>query len=64
MGPHCTALHCTQVSPVLMGRRQICILEFWQGERRTCPHRCKKRVRSLPLLADWLAGLSWLASAD
>jgi hypothetical protein len=30
--------HC--VAPVTRGRRNVLILEFWQGEERRCAHRC------------------------
>ena len=32
------------VTPVIRGTRRVCVLEFWTGEERTCPHRCKQRT--------------------
>ena len=32
------------VEPVTRGVRRVCVTEFWSGEERTCPHRCKRRA--------------------
>lgn len=32
-----------QVDPVLWGLRRVLIIEFWQGEERSCAHRCLQR---------------------
>lgn len=31
------------VAPVLAGERRVLIMEVWEGEERTCPHRCEAR---------------------
>ena len=33
--------HCIQ--PLKSGRRKVLVLEFWEGDERTCAHRCTKR---------------------
>ena len=37
-----TKYHC--VAPVTRGTRRVCVLEYWAGEPRVCPHRCKMPV--------------------
>jgi hypothetical protein len=29
------------VTPLARGTRQVLVVEFWDGEERTCPHRCE-----------------------
>jgi hypothetical protein len=31
---------CSAVTPLLSGKRQVLVVELWQGEERDCPHRC------------------------
>lgn len=31
------------VAPVTRGIRKVCVVEYWTGEERVCPHRCKRR---------------------
>ena len=31
------------VAPVTSGERAVLIAELWEGEERTCPHRCEVR---------------------
>jgi predicted 2-oxoglutarate/Fe(II)-dependent dioxygenase YbiX len=38
------------VLPVVAGKRQVCIIEFWQGEERSCGHRCNLHWGKCPLL--------------
>ena len=33
--------HC--VLPIVRGRRQVLVLEFWEGEEKACAHRCEQR---------------------
>ena len=33
--------HC--VSQITRGRRQVLVLEFWEGEEKSCAHRCVER---------------------
>ena len=32
------------VAPVVSGERKVLIVELWEGQERTCPHRCESRV--------------------
>ena len=34
--------HCVQ--PVTAGRRQVLVMELWEGEERECAHRCEKHT--------------------
>jgi predicted 2-oxoglutarate/Fe(II)-dependent dioxygenase YbiX len=36
------------VLPVVKGRRQVCVMEFWQGEERKCSHRCNRHWGECP----------------
>ena len=36
------------VAPVSRGVRRVCVVEFWNGEERSCPHRCKRRAGKCP----------------
>ena len=32
------------VEPVSAGRRRVLVMELWEGEERTCAHRCEQRT--------------------
>ena len=34
--------HC--VAPVTHGERRVLVIELWEGEERSCPHRCTERT--------------------
>ena len=40
------------VQPVRSGRRRVCVLEFWEGERRACCHRCDKHWGGCPFVRE------------
>ena len=33
-------LNRSAVTPLTAGKRQVLVVELWQGEERDCPHRC------------------------
>lgn len=30
------------IRPILKGKREVLLIEFWKGEKRSCPHRCEQ----------------------
>lgn len=30
------------VRPIIKGRREVLVIEFWKGQKRVCPHRCEQ----------------------
>jgi hypothetical protein len=36
------------VASVRSGTRRVCVVEYWAGEERSCPHRCKRRIGTCP----------------
>jgi len=55
--------HC--VSPVTAGQRQVLVMELWEGEERTCAHRCERHTGTCKHTARasfWRRALSDLAS--
>ena len=36
------------VASVRSGTRRVCVVEYWAGEERSCPLRCKRRIGTCP----------------